>query len=118
MIGADCVVGHLAHLEGCTVGDRCLIGSNSVVLNRVVIGDGSLVGRRGAGAEGTVVPPDSRALGVPARVRDGAGTPRSSDYAVALYVENARRYRHIWFRSADLLPAVPCVRGGLPCAWS
>ncbi|MBQ1070024.1 gamma carbonic anhydrase family protein, partial [Micromonospora sp. D75] len=33
-IGADCVVGHLAHLEGCTVADRCLIGSGSIVLNR------------------------------------------------------------------------------------
>ena len=44
VVGADCVVGHLAHLEGCLVGDRVLIGSNSVVLNRVVIEDGALVG--------------------------------------------------------------------------
>jgi carbonic anhydrase/acetyltransferase-like protein (isoleucine patch superfamily) len=93
VIGADCVVGHLAHLEGCTVGDRCLIGSNSVVLNRVVVGDGSLVGAGALVAEGTVVPPDSRALGVPARIRDRAGTSEFLTEAVALYVENARRYR-------------------------
>ena len=93
VIGADCVVGHLAHLEGCTVGDRCLIGSNSVVLNRVVVGDGSLVGAGALVAEGTVVPPDCRALGVPARIRDGAGTSAFVHEAVALYVENARRYR-------------------------
>ncbi len=93
VIGEDCVVGHLAHLEGCTVGDRCLIGSNSVVLNRVVVGDGCLIGAGALVAEDTVVPPDSRALGVPARIREGAGIAAQIDYAVPLYVANARRYR-------------------------
>lgn len=93
IIGDDCVVGHLAHLEGCTVGNRCLIGSNSVVLNRVVVGEGSLVGAGALVSEGTVVPPDHRALGVPARLRPGAGIATHMDYAVAVYVENAARYR-------------------------
>ncbi len=93
LIGDDCVVGHLAHLEGCTVGNRCLIGSNSVVLNRVVIGDESLVGAGALVAEDTHVPPDHRALGIPARVRPGADIDEHMDYAVAVYVENARRYR-------------------------
>jgi carbonic anhydrase/acetyltransferase-like protein (isoleucine patch superfamily) len=93
IIGADCVVGHLAHLEGCTVGDRCLIGSNSVVLNRAVIGDGSLVGAGALVAEGTEVPPDSRALGVPARIREGAGIAAAVADAVPEYVQNARLYR-------------------------
>jgi carbonic anhydrase/acetyltransferase-like protein (isoleucine patch superfamily) len=93
LIGNDCVVGHLAHLEGCTVGDRCLIGSNSVVLNRVVIGDGSLVGAGALVPAGTQVPPDHRALGVPARSRPGAGIADHMDYAVAVYIHNARRYR-------------------------
>ncbi|SDX99279.1 Carbonic anhydrase or acetyltransferase, isoleucine patch superfamily [Modestobacter sp. DSM 44400] len=93
VIGNDCVVGHLAHLEGCTVGNRCLIGSNSVVLNRVVIGDGSLVGAGALVPEDTEIPPGHRALGVPARVRPGADIARAVDYGVAVYVENARRYR-------------------------
>ncbi|TQN42761.1 carbonic anhydrase/acetyltransferase-like protein (isoleucine patch superfamily) [Blastococcus colisei] len=93
VIGHDCVVGHLAHLEGCTVGNRCLVGSNSVVLNRVVIGDGSLVGAGALVAEGSAIPPDHRALGIPARVRPGAGIAAHMDDAVAAYVENARRYR-------------------------
>lgn len=93
VIGDDCVVGHLAHLEGCTVGNRCLIGSNSVVLNRVVIGDGSLVGAGALVAEDTEIPADHRALGVPARVRPGAGIAEHMDYAVAVYVGNAHRYR-------------------------
>lgn len=94
VIGDECVVGHLAHLEGCTVGNRCLIGSNSVVLNRVVIGEGSLVGAGALVPEDAVVPPDHRALGVPARVRPGAGIAQAVEYAVGVYVENARRYRN------------------------
>lgn len=93
VIGADCVVGHLAHLEGCTVGERVLIGSNSVVLNRARIGDGALVGAGALVPEDAVVPADHRALGVPARVREGAGTAAFIDAAVAEYVANARRYR-------------------------
>ena len=93
VIGDDCVVGHLAHLEGCTIGNRCLIGSNSVVLNRVVIEDGALVAAGALVAEGTLVPADHRALGVPARIREGAGTSAFVETAVAMYVENARRYR-------------------------
>jgi carbonic anhydrase/acetyltransferase-like protein (isoleucine patch superfamily) len=93
VIGSDCVVGHLAHLEGCSVGDRVLIGSGCVVLNRVVVGDGSLIGAGALVPEGSVVPAGSRALGVPARVRDGAGTAEFVRDAVALYVENARRNR-------------------------
>ena len=84
----------LAHLEGCLVGDRVLIGSNSVVLNRAVIEDGALVGACVLVAEGTLVPlRDHRPLGVPARVREGAGTAAFVESAVAMYVENARRYR-------------------------
>ena len=93
VIGDDCVVGHLAHLEGCTIGNRCLVGSNSVVLNRVVIEDGALVAAGALVAEGTLVPADHRALGVPARIRAGAGTAAFVESAVAMYVENARRYR-------------------------
>src|ERR1051326_4156694 len=26
VIGSECVIGHIAHLEGCVVEDRCLIG--------------------------------------------------------------------------------------------
>jgi len=43
VIGADCVVGHNAHLEGCVVEDQCLIGSGSVILNRARVGTGAVV---------------------------------------------------------------------------
>ncbi len=44
VIGDECVVGHNTHLEGCTIEDRCLIGSGSVTPNRAFVGRGSIVG--------------------------------------------------------------------------
>src|SRR5215471_21142235 len=44
IVGADCTIGHLAHLEGCTVEDGALIGTGSVVLHRAIVRSGALVG--------------------------------------------------------------------------
>jgi carbonic anhydrase/acetyltransferase-like protein (isoleucine patch superfamily) len=95
-IGADCVVGHLAHLEGCIVEDHSLIGSGSVVLHLAVIHTGALV------AAGALIPPrmdvpsGSQAIGVPAKIRDGQpdGQPQAIAEAVRRYVENGERYRN------------------------
>ena len=92
VIGDDCVVGHLAHLEGCTIQDEVLIGSGSVVLHRVHVHRGSIVGANAVVTNGTVVPSGSMALGVPARVFEGKVGPGAVDTAVAVYVENGRRY--------------------------
>jgi carbonic anhydrase/acetyltransferase-like protein (isoleucine patch superfamily) len=95
LIGDDCVVGHNAHLEGCTVEDRCLIGSGSVVLNRAVVRAGSVIGAQALVPEGLEVPAGHLALGVPARPRPVPGPVQAEwiDQAVALYRANAKRYR-------------------------
>ena len=95
LLGAECVIGHVVHLEGCVVEDRCLVGSGSVVLNRARIGTGSVVGAAALVTEGTVVPPGSMALGVPARARPMDPEEQSGwiDYAVRTYRDTARRYR-------------------------
>jgi carbonic anhydrase/acetyltransferase-like protein (isoleucine patch superfamily) len=93
IIGAECVIGHNAHLEGCVVEDRCLIGSGSVTLNRARVGAGSLVGAAALLPEDFVLPPGSMALGVPARIRPLAREDGWIDAPVRSYVESARRYR-------------------------
>jgi len=92
-IGADCVVGHLAHLEGCTIEDRCLVGSGSVVLHRAIVMTGALVGAGALVPNDRVVPSGAMALGVPARIREQAVPPGTFDEAVRLYVDNGKRYR-------------------------
>lgn len=93
VIGADCVIGHNAHLEGCVVEDRCLIGSGSVTLNRVVVGAGSIVAAAALVPEGFVVPPGSLVAGVPATVKRGGVDTSWTERAVRNYIETARHHR-------------------------
>ena len=76
-IGSDCVIGHLAHLEGCLLEDLVLVGSGAVVLEAVTCRSGSLVGAGAVVSPGTEVPSGAMALGVPARIRPGVVSPDS-----------------------------------------
>jgi len=93
VIGADCVVGHNAHLEGCVVEDGCLIGSGSVTLNRVVVGAGSIVAAAALVPEGFVVPPGSLVAGVPATIKRSGIDASWAQESVRHYVETAREHR-------------------------
>src|SRR5919198_5910108 len=42
-IGRDCVVGHLAHVEGALIEDAVLVGSRSIVLEGACVRTGGLV---------------------------------------------------------------------------
>jgi carbonic anhydrase/acetyltransferase-like protein (isoleucine patch superfamily) len=93
VIGADCVVGHNAHLEGCVVEDRCLIGSGSVTLNRARVGTGAIVAAAALVPEGFEVPSCTLVAGVPAKIKKTGLTPDWVDDAVKTYVESARTYK-------------------------
>ena len=67
-IGARVGVGHRAVLHGCVVEDECLVGMGAILLNRVRLGTGSVVGAGAVLPEGMEVPRGSLVLGVPARV--------------------------------------------------
>ena len=54
VIGEDVTVGHHVTLHGCTVGNRVLIGINTVVLDDVIIEDDVMIGA------GSLVPPRKR----------------------------------------------------------
>ena len=92
-IGSDCVVGHLAHLEGCTVEDGSLVGSGSVVLHDALVRSGALVGAGAVVSNGQEVPSKAMALGIPAKMRLDAVPHDLIALAADLYVENGRRYK-------------------------
>jgi carbonic anhydrase/acetyltransferase-like protein (isoleucine patch superfamily) len=93
LIGGECVVGHNAHLEGCVVEDRCLIGSGSITLNRARVGTGAIVAAGTLVPEGFEVPPGALVVGVPAKIKKTAVSGDAVDRAVKTYLESARRYR-------------------------
>jgi carbonic anhydrase/acetyltransferase-like protein (isoleucine patch superfamily) len=92
-IGSDCVVGHLAHLEGCTIEDRSLVGSGAVVLHDAVVRSGALVGAGAVVSNGVEVPARAMALGIPAKMRLDSVAEGAFEPAVALYAGNGRRYK-------------------------
>lgn len=93
-IGADCVVGHNVHIEGATVGDRCMIASGSVLLNGSVVEEGAVLGAGGVVSFNGHVPSRRMALGVPAKVREGYEVPEDMvSGIVATYVSNIAVYR-------------------------
>ena len=93
-VGARCVVGHNAHIEGATIGDDVLIASGSVVLNGSTVGSGAIVGAGAVVPFDFAVPARRMALGVPAKIRDGYEVPEGhTAINAAMYYENAKYYR-------------------------
>lgn len=68
-IGRFVTVGHAAMIHACTIEDECLIGMQATILDGAVIGKNSIVGAHSLVTQGTVVPPGSLALGVPAKIK-------------------------------------------------
>jgi carbonic anhydrase/acetyltransferase-like protein (isoleucine patch superfamily) len=93
VVGADCVIGHLAHLEGCVVEDGALVGTGSIVLHRAIVRTGGLVGAGALVPGGMEVPGGAMALGVPAKLREGTVKPDQITYPAQEYVRNWERYR-------------------------
>lgn len=93
VIGDDCVVGHLAHLEGCVVHDRALIGSGSIVLHEATVFSGATVGAGAVVRNRMEVPANALAVGVPATIKPDVSGEESILANAESYVENARRYK-------------------------
>ena len=93
VIGSDCTIGHLAHMEGCTIEDGSLVGTASVVLHRAVVGPGALVAANAVVLNDMVVPPGALAVGVPAKIREGAADTDELVRSSASYVARAHRFR-------------------------
>lgn len=92
IVGDECVIGHLAHLEGCIIGDGALVGSGSIVLHKAVVESGALVGAGALVPGGMVVPARAMALGVPAKLRLDAVAPEMISLGMVSYVHRSKRY--------------------------
>jgi carbonic anhydrase/acetyltransferase-like protein (isoleucine patch superfamily) len=93
VVGDDCTIGHLAHLEGCVVENGALVGTGSIVLHRAIVRSGALVGAAALVPNGMEVPSGAMALGVPAKLREGAVKPDQVEHPAREYQRNWQRYR-------------------------
>lgn len=67
-VGRSVTIGHAAMIHACTIEDECLIGMQATILDGAVIGTQSIIGAHSLVTQGTVIPPGSLAVGVPAKV--------------------------------------------------
>ena len=94
-IGARVAIGHRAIVHGATIGDDCLIAMGAILLNRVTVGHGSIIGAGALCTEGMQVPPHSLVLGVPGRVvRETTAAERDRiAKTVASYLDLQEKHR-------------------------
>jgi carbonic anhydrase/acetyltransferase-like protein (isoleucine patch superfamily) len=95
VIGARVAVGHRAIIHGATVEDDCLIAMGAILLNRVHVGAGSIVGAGALCPEGMTIPPGSLVVGLPGKVvRDVTDAERARiKRTVESYLQLQQRHR-------------------------
>lgn len=86
-VGMRVSIGHRAILHGCTVEDDVLVGMGAIVMNGAQIGRGSLLAAGTVVLEGMKIPPNSLAVGLPAKVRGSTSTQQRRSI-----IANAARY--------------------------
>ena len=97
-IGQRVTVGHRAVLHGCTVEDDAVVGMGSVVMNGAIVGAGAVIAAGTVVLERTRVPPNTLAVGVPARfVREVTESERAG------MRENASSYCQLAARHAAIV---------------
>ena len=93
VVGDDCVIGHLVHLEGCTIESGSLVGNGSIVLHRAVVRSGGLVGSNAVVTNDMEVPSGAMALGIPAKIRENAVDPAMIKFGADSYVANGQLFK-------------------------
>ncbi|MGI6153737.1 MAG: gamma carbonic anhydrase family protein [Christensenellaceae bacterium] len=92
LIGEDVVVGHNACLHSCTVGNNCLIGIGSIVLDGAKIGNNCVVAAGALVPPGKEFPDGSMIMGAPAKV---------AREVTAADMENRKYWRDYYFMEKE-----------------
>lgn len=90
-LGDYTVVGHNAIIHGCTIGNNCLIGMGSIVLDEVIIGDNCIIGAGTVITAKTIIPSNSVVIGVPGRI-----IRETTSKDINLIRNNAKRYNQLY----------------------
>jgi carbonic anhydrase/acetyltransferase-like protein (isoleucine patch superfamily) len=93
VVGDNCVIGHMVHLEACTIEPWCLIGNGSMVLHRVIVRSWAIVAANAVVLNDMEIPSGALAVGTPAVIKEGRVRREQIEHGVATYVERAAKFR-------------------------
>ena len=68
IVGDDCTIGHRVTLHACKIGNHCLIGMGSVVLDNAIVGDDCFITAGSVLLKNKKYPPMSLISGNPAKI--------------------------------------------------
>ena len=105
IIDVDGHIGHGAVIHGAHIGPNAMVGMNVVVMDRSQIGESAIIGAMAFVREGTIIPPQSLALGIPARV-----VRQLTDEEIAWKRTGTRQYQELTVRSLASQRAVQPLR--------
>ncbi len=97
-IGSHCSITHHCTIHGCTIGDNCLIGINSTIMDGCLIGDNCIIAGHTFLKEGTIVPPNSIVMGAPGTVTRTQNNFVRNRLNAYLYYRNALAYANEQYR--------------------
>ncbi len=94
-VGSDCTIGHRVIIHGCTIGNACLIGMGSILLDNAELGDWCFVAAGSLITPRKKYEPRSFIAGSPAkRIREVKPEEMTMiTHAAAVYRELAAKYR-------------------------
>ncbi|OCJ09279.1 phenylacetic acid degradation protein PaaY [Rhizobium sp. AC44/96] len=101
VIGQDGHIGHGAVLHGCRIGRNAMVGMNAVIMDEAVIGENSIVAAMAFVKAGAEIPPNSLAVGSPARV-----IRELSEKEIAWKRQGTGVYQRLALEAKDKLQAV------------
>lgn len=106
-IGKNCSITHHCTLHGCTIGDNCLIGINSTIMDGCVVGNNCIIAGHTLLREGTQIPDNSIVMGAPGKVVKTRDCSKPNLLNAIVYHKNALAFanqdNHRRFSEPDLL---------------
>ncbi|MFZ6645544.1 gamma carbonic anhydrase family protein [Undibacterium sp. TJN25] len=99
LIGSHCSITHHCTIHGCTIGDNCLIGINSTIMDGCVIGDNCIIAGHSFLKEGTVIPANSIVMGTPGKVVRTQNNYVRNRLNAYLYYQNALAFAQQHYRA-------------------
>ncbi|WP_169568023.1 gamma carbonic anhydrase family protein [Sneathiella limimaris] len=108
-IGSHCSITHHCTIHGCTIGDNCLIGINTTIMDGCVIGDNCIIAGHSFLKEGTIIPDNSIVMGTPGKVVRTQNNYARCRLNAFMYYRNALAYasdKHREWASENCLEAM------------
>jgi phenylacetic acid degradation protein len=109
IVEPDGHIGHGAVIHGAHIGRNVLVGMNAVIMDHADIGESAIIGAMAFVPEGTIVPPRSLALGIPARV-----VRQLTDEEIAWKRTGTLQYQELAVRSLTSQRAVEPLKAPQP----